>query len=128
MKGIKVIVGFLGALLLLSSLVLAQVGERDNVYLYPRDDRVTGYDRLLKDEYAGWFPETGRPVAQRILDVRNLDVKSGDLATPAVVKAQRVLAPVYAWRYGYDLETGEPLLSPYGEERILTGRNFDTEP
>ncbi|MBI1969054.1 hypothetical protein HYS48_00030 [Candidatus Woesearchaeota archaeon] len=91
--------------------------------LYP-ESNILGYQRVLNDEYRNWFFANPRPQAQRILDVNNLEVNAGDLATPAVIGAQRILDPRYAWRYGYDLESGSPLLSPYGTPRVLKGEGF----
>lgn len=75
--------------------------------------------RILDDEYRNWFFEMPRPQAQRILNVDGLKVRHNDLGTPAVLGAERVLDPDIAWRFGYDTNTGMPLLSPRGEKRVL---------
>ena len=82
--------------------------------------------RLLVDDYQDWFyfDQLSYPQVQRIIDVGSLDIEQGDLATPSIAGAQRVLTENYAWRYGYDIETGEPLLSPWSGDRKVLKRSW----
>lgn len=86
--------------------------------------------RLMMVEYSNYFPFDlpRRTQVQRILDVDSLDVNYGDLATPGIAGAQRILDERYRWQYGYDLETGRPLLSPYGEKRVLKAEGYGGTP
>src|SRR3989344_3801900 len=100
------------SMLLMAVLASAEVsGDYFEARYLP--SQVPNQQRLLVDEYRNYFyfDQLARPETQRILYVESLEIDRGDLATPAIAGAQRILNEDFAWRYGYDLETGEPLLS-----------------
>lgn len=133
MKKMLLLTSMFCSMLLMAMFAAAEV-SRD--YKFPETRYIPSpfqkqqQQRLLMDDYRQWFyfDRLNLPTVQRIIDVDSLDVDSNDLATPAMAGAQRLMDERFAWKYGYDLETSYPMLSPYGERRVLKAEGYTGSP
>ena len=129
MKKMWLLTSMLCSMLLMAGFAAAEVSGDYSTWRHEPTPTVES-QRLITGTYNTWFSfdQQDRPKTQRILDPASLQVYNGDLATPARAGAQRILTDRQAWMYGYDLTTGQPLLDPYGEVRILKANGFGGTP